>query len=454
MLSRLFRRGGAAAPDAHQAGGFCPAPGFEQSAGNAQQQSTLTAPGSTPGYLEQVGEPTGRPFEAGASRGDFVWALRRDHGGAPSASRFEAVAWAQQRGLLTAGREDDPITRAEAAVVLRRHLGLPQELPEGQIAYFSDVDPSAWFFVDAHVARRHGLFVGSGNRLRGDDPISAAEAQIVIGRVGTAQPVTPEQQSPGIAPMLTPDSLAGLLDGQTLDHDQIALARERIATRPEGERAALYEQVAAAVRYRNQRDNEGTYAASDARSFGYARGGDVMCNVTSIAMALNQLGIGVDESSKQFEDLLDELMVEERLGSRYELGGQSATAAAFGAATERVWVPSFTSGAAAQAYYEAHVLPRLEQGAAATLSIMFGPQRAYAHIVRLEWVKSDGLLVDDPFGRIYHSGSHYTYERNDVASESGDGARGEDRLWSWDTVAALNRGRYVQFLTKASDAVS
>jgi hypothetical protein len=166
-------------------------------------------------------------------------------------------------------------------------------------------------------------------------------------------------------------------------------------------------------------------------------------------MALEGLGLGADESDKQLEDQLDETLVEEGLGSRYELGGQTAAAKSLGADTERVWTPAFRGAASAKDFYEKQVLPRLQRGETATLSMRWGAKGDFTHIVRLEWVTGDGLLVDDPYGRLLHNGSFFTYDTNDTKSSEGEGAKGEDRLWSWETVAAVNGGRYVQFLSVA-----
>ena len=388
------------------------------------------------------------PFADGASRGDFVWALARELGAANT--RDQAINHAANAGWMSAGRAEDGITRAEAATVLARALALDTSRPEGQVAYFADVGESDWFFENAHAARRHGLIKGGGDNLfRGNDALSADEARIVVARASSAAVISPVDQSPGRAPMLKPSSLENLLTKEELTGDEIAKVRDDIAKRSPEDQAKLYEKLNGKVDYRNQRDNEGKYAKTDAKADGSSYGGDVMCNVTSLAMALTQLGIQVDESSKQFEDLLDEMIKEQKLGSRYEFGGQAAVAKKMGAKAEREWTPAFGSGSQAEQWYTKNVLPRLQSGSAATMSIAWGAGRNYYHIVRLQWVEAGGLRVDDPYGKIYNKNGYYTYEKNDVESSEGEGARGEDRLWSWDTVASLNKSRYVQFLDKA-----
>lgn len=228
-----------------------------------------------------------------------------------------------------------------------------------------------------------------------------------------------------------------LLFQKELSGEQIAILRKAVANFPAREQGNAYRQIAAKVTYRNQRDNAGRYVI-----------GDKMCNVTSIAMALNQLGIGVAEAAKQFEDLLDEIMVEGGMGSRYEQEGQCNVANAFGADAVRMLTPPFSDGDDACAWFKREVRPRFERGDAATMSIM-AADTPQGHIVRLEWVEDDGLKVDDPFGTLICSEPGiYCYLSNDHTCEKGEGARGEDNNWSWETVACIAKSRYVQFYSR------
>lgn len=424
------------------------APVIENSA--RQEALCCQAPAEESSELLDEAVEIEAPFRDGkASRGDFVWAIARQLGGMANASRADAVAWGLAQGVFN-GRDADLVSRAEAAVMLRRFLGLSQELPKDQVAYFGDIDESTWYFTDAHVARRYGLFAGADNRFLGDAPLTVDHARLVLLRAKAPALRTPEQQSPGRPPMLEPDGLTPLLEKDELSAEDIAKARDKVAKKPVDERAALYKALASKVNYRNQRDNAATYAKKDSQKWGYAHDGDVMCNVTSMAMALNQLGIGADESAVQLEDQLDEKMVEDKLGSRYELKGQKGVAEAMGASVERISTPAFGSADEAETFYNDNVLPKLEEGAAATMSIKWGPNADYYHIVRLQWVESEGLTVDDPYGKLFAKrNGTYSYEGNDGESAEEDGAKGEDRLWSWETVASINAGRYVQIVTKA-----
>lgn len=83
------------------------------------------------------------------------------------------------------------------------------------------------------------------------------------------------------------------------------------------------------------------------------------------------------------------------------------------------------------------------------MGVRWGKNGVYPHIVRLEWVESDGLRVDDPYGALVkQAGGYYSYQSNTKDSSEGDGAKGTDNHWGWEQVASVmsNGDRYVQFL--------
>ena len=227
-----------------------------------------------------------------------------------------------------------------------------------------------------------------------------------------------------------------LLANKRLSYDQIAIVRAAIAELPEAERAPYYKKLAAKSTYRNQRDNKGRYEEADS-----------MCNVTAIAMALNALGAGAGEKNKQFEDKIDEMLVKEGEGTRFDQTGQTWIANQFDVEVKRVAFGGRRSAKDTQDWYVENVLPRLEKGQSATMGMAWGPGLKYKHIVRVQWVSERGLRVDDPYGTLYDKGSYYSYDANDTSSAKGQGAKGEDDLWSWETVAAVmaSGDRYVQF---------
>lgn len=382
----------------------------------------------------------GKPFENGVTRGDFVWALARARPdlGYGQENRDEVVTNAMAQGVLGGG-VDDAINRADAATILARMLDLSLALPDQQVAYFYDVPPNVYYHETAHAARVHGIFLGGGDNLfRPGDTLSAQEAGIVIERAKNPQMIAPEQQTNGAEPMLSPNAALGLLSREELGADDISLVRKAILQLPEEQRADLYRQLNSKVTYRNQRDNAGTYTF-----------GDYMCNVTSIAMAFNQLGYGADESEKQFEDQLDEglqeahgLPADNEYNPRYKQWGQRELANARDIDVQRVTIPALGSAGDVRAWFQDHVQGRMEQGQAANMSIKTHVVGS-GHIVRVEWVEPDGVRVDDPFGALQEGGG---YAFNDKTTAEDGGARGEDNLWTWERLASSRVTlRYVQF---------
>ena len=101
-----------------------------------------------------------------------------------------------------------------------------------------------------------------------------------------------------------------LLEKATLSAEEIRKVRVTAKNLPPEQAKELYRQVAAKTSYRNQRNNQGEYAGD----------GDYMCNWTAIAMVLNQMGIGLDESQGQMEDQLDAA----HQGNRYSRSSRGA----------------------------------------------------------------------------------------------------------------------------------
>jgi hypothetical protein len=68
---------------------------------------------------------------------------------------------------------------------------------------------------------------------------------------------------------------------------------------------------------------------------------------------------------------------------------------------------------------------------------IFSEASGKGHIVRLQNILNDGLIVDDPYGKLNdfkereNKGFGYTGTKNPVDSESGIG---EDNLWLWENI--------------------
>lgn len=208
----------------------------------------------------------------------------------------------------------------------------------------------------------------------------------------------------------------------------------------------FYEQRARAVDYRSQRDNE-------LRAEG-------ACNVTSLAMTLEQQGISVPglREAQQPEDRLTELL-EEALGLRLDgahhpghlYENRERLAEVLGARLSREWIQGMGAGGS-QRFFVEQVLPLLQLGASASIGIQFtnrrGKQRR--HIVRLQWVDESGITVDDPFGEAQFFGSGVVgWDGVDMNSEEAadagapSGNRGADNHWTYDEAAPIFR--YIQW---------
>jgi hypothetical protein len=390
------------------------------------------------------------PFTGKATRGDFIWRLAIDNPGLGlgGGDRDAVLAAAETQGILT-GEHERVISRAEAATVLVRALGLTTALPAEQVAYFQDVTEREWYFTQAHAARRHGIFHddSGSNTFRGGDAISVDEARIVLGRAKAGPtPIAPEAQAAGGRVLLEPNNILGLLDAEgPLQVADIASVRAAIEALPEDQRGPLYQTLNAKVGFRNQRDND-SYKP------------DYACNMTSIAMVLNQLGLGEDDvDGKQFEDSLVDWWRDGELTAPWaSTTTQTKAAALHGAEAERQWTPAFNDGAAAEKWFTETVLPAFERGVGATVGIGYDDG---SHIVRLQWVEGEGLRIDDPYGALRRTSSGtYSYyrgggdQRNATDETGGDGAQGEDNLWAWQWVADIVR--YVQWHKPAGVANS
>jgi hypothetical protein len=222
----------------------------------------------------------------------------------------------------------------------------------------------------------------------------------------------------------------------------IANARKAVAasSMSNSERAEAYRQIAAAVPYRNQRDN--------------GDDGDVMCNMTSMAMALNGLGLGADESKQQFENTLDGRRKKAGL-SRYDEDQRETLAEKQGVDATTLRTPNFANAAAAKDWYMKNVRPRLESGQTATFGVEGG---GFRHVIRVEWVEENGLKIDDPFGRGVNENDEGKVGYGALNEKTGQKGVGADDFMSWAQVAKLNNNKYIQVYgerpTKARRAAS
>jgi len=216
------------------------------------------------------------------------------------------------------------------------------------------------------------------------------------------------------------------------DPNKISNARSLIAADglSNSERIRLYRQLADAPRYRNQRDNN--------------KNPDSTCNLTSMAMAFEGLGmdLGDTKSTQGEENLYGEFYKKNR--SRTEQYDRANFARDKGLDTNHIETPKFSDAKSAQKWFMANVLPLLEQGSQATIGIKQG---TFRHVVRLQWVESKGLRIDDPWGQSVGKKGHFGYaeknptKRDNVGDQQGSG---DNSFLDWETVAKVCSDRYVQ----------
>lgn len=234
---------------------------------------------------------------------------------------------------------------------------------------------------------------------------------------------TPE--SPAAAPQATAGRLAQLMSKPRLTPEEIEEARSLIARQPEEAQGDLYQQLQSKTPYHNQRNNASTEA-------GRGNIGDVMCNLTSVAMCLETVGIHNPEPTKfpQFEDYLEHLRVKHKLPARTTEGGWGGVARLMGAT-----VTQLGGGVHKKAWWMTTVVPKLRSGQAIILSID-------GHIVRLQECTATGIVVDDPFGASKlkagggKAGRGWTSvnKKGGVGGDESKGVTGEDHVWPWADV--------------------
>jgi hypothetical protein len=216
------------------------------------------------------------------------------------------------------------------------------------------------------------------------------------------------------------DILLDLLEKDRLDVDEIILARKLIAGRSESERADLFIKLQSKVKYRNQRNNNQTRYTAER-----------MCNLTSIAMSLEFLGIENPEPQMQFEDYLEKLRQEKEYGARTLAGTWDDIVSNFDVKMKHIEL--YTND---KTIITNKLKNELMNGHGVIISI-FSEASGKGHIVRLQNILNDGLIVDDPYGKLNdfkereNKGFGYTGTKNPVDSESGIG---EDNLWLWENI--------------------
>lgn len=322
---------------------------------------------------------------------------------------------------------------------------------------------------------------GCGVDIDGPLEHQAAQPSQASGRAtqdtkpSTAAPsaATTETQTPGSA---TPAAATPATSGPTRPADaldsllgmnhfkahytaaDLARARELIEkeTVPET-KGDLFEILQTKVNYHNQRNNTSIGLQSDRWSYKDRKTGktkwviftgkpigDIMCNLTSLAMVLETLRIESPRSGMQLEDYLEAVRRDEHFAARTTSAGWTAVAEQLGAA-KTMHLYNFQGG---EKDWRAKVLPHLRSGEGVMLSLG-------GHIIRLQGVNRTGITVDDPYGKLpsllgFRSARVTASYHGNLNGKKTEQGVGEDNVYPWEDVSKFSFRWIAAFKRKRS----
>ncbi len=236
-----------------------------------------------------------------------------------------------------------------------------------------------------------------------------------------------------------------LLKKDVLTVSEIGIVRKGIEkVEDETKKGDLYQELQTKVKYRNQRDNK---PILDLNINGQQATADRMCNVTSLAMAFEMLGVSKEDFIKKveadnitipqnikdgdFEDVLDYIRVQKDYGNRTSCSSWDSLATFGGMQSETRLVYSSKNNQAETIYLN----NCLRSGDGIVMSIAYQK----GHITRLQKIDKTGVIIDDPYGQINSlakrefkglTSSTGSYDIN-TADASLTGKKGEDSPITW-----------------------
>ena len=275
--------------------------------------------------------------------------------------------------------------------------------------------PHADGLVEVGHATEQHLIEPAGSRPTAKQPTAPTKP---AKQPATEQP-TQRQEAPQPESTVADNAtLRELMGKPHLTPEEIHTARGLIAAEPASARAALYRELQAKVIYANQRDNQ----AKDKSGKQIETGHGEMCNLTALAMCLEYLGIPNPHPEMQYEDALEKVRQDRHLPGRTLREGWGGVAKAMGAKVEIL----AEAASHKRGFWTTVVGGALAGGHSVMLSIT-------GHIVRVQSVTEQGVVVDDPYGRhtlLAGAGKKVAQANRKDAS----GNAGEDNLWTWDQV--------------------
>ena len=204
----------------------------------------------------------------------------------------------------------------------------------------------------------------------------------------------------------------------------------------ESERAWLYQALSTRTAYLSQRNNDQGQGIND-----------VMCNLTTLANVLIHNGVRNPDPMRQLEDVLEErlgeLVAAGEATNRYTWNDWPKLASELGLELTDYLNPGKATNSAEELelFCLDTVRPILERGGSVIAGINQGKANQAdtqatdkGHIIRVKWVREDGVIIDDPYGnwaneqgdirRWYWSANsnlwRISFDRNEGAQETTD----------------------------------
>ncbi|GGK97663.1 hypothetical protein GCM10010844_14900 [Deinococcus radiotolerans] len=222
---------------------------------------------------------------------------------------------------------------------------------------------------------------------------------------------------------------------------EINLARSLIVKLQDNKmKGDLFEILQTKIPYRNQRNNQSIGLQSDRWSYTGRDGkthwviytgkpiGDIMCNLTSLTMVMETLGIE-NPSDGQYEDFLENVRRKNSLPPRTTEGGWEGVARELKA--RKVMRKDKFRGDYTE--WKDEILPCLRNGNGVMMSLN-------GHIIRLQSITNEGITVDDPYGRLpsllNYRPSNVTGSYNgNLNGKTKEAGVGEDTVFPWNQVS-------------------
>lgn len=355
--------------------------------------------------------------------------------GGPAAGLGAIFAWLWPLGCAPPSSTEPPAPPPGAAPVTGRPGGsvsVDDPAAGGAGAPAPAVDP-----IDD--AKRRYRCTDTIARLMVTEPLTLAQRRELRTRVDSMLRQAPDGHGSLADDLLTKEAraLRGMMEQPTLDDAQQQWAHEVIPLQPEPTRGDLFVALQARSPYANQRDNDARWGDGSKVE---EPGGD-MCNLTALAMCLQYLAVpkpteglpvpdGVDPASLQYEDALFYLARKLGVsgGNKITLASTWSTLCAHLGATgtnhsgpigdRAVWERDLRDG-------------HLRAGHAVMLA-------GFGHVVRLQAVTDDGLVVDDPYGGSTRPEASWPGGKNSATNPTA----GDDSLWPWPEDGVVSVGSY------------